>query len=94
MLHRVLMMIALLNANSTKQMQREAMTNIPDFFVDGLLSAASHNGVHRLVFFRLKGGESGAAEPCIEISLPEAAVKSVVETLIAFSSGRAKPPRR
>jgi hypothetical protein len=69
------------------------MANAPLYFVDGLLSVATHNGVHRLVLFKLSGGEKGTAEPCVEIAVPDSAVRSIMETMGKLSKGaQEKPP--
>jgi len=57
------------------------MADVPRFLVDGVLTLATHNGVHRLTFYALLGTESPQAEPCVEIAIPEAAMASIMETM-------------
>jgi hypothetical protein len=61
------------------------MAMIPDYYVDGLLSVGTHNGVHRLIFYKLSGADSPKAEPCVEVDIPANVMRSVIETMMAMS---------
>jgi hypothetical protein len=56
------------------------------YLVDGLLSVATHNGVHRLVFYELSETESPQAQPRLELAIPESALPSIVETLASLAN--------
>jgi hypothetical protein len=50
-------------------------------FVDGIQSIASHNGVHRVVFFQLIG-DGRQNEPVLELIIPASSVRSIGEALV------------
>jgi hypothetical protein len=49
------------------------------YLVDGISAIAIHNTVIRIQFMRL--GIDGKATPCLELQVPTAAMKSVMEAL-------------
>ena len=57
------------------------MADIPRYLVDGLLSVATHNGVHRLKFYALVGSESPQAQPNVEIAIPETSIGPIMQTM-------------
>jgi hypothetical protein len=57
------------------------MADIPGYLVDGLLSVETHNGVHRLMFYRLSGAKTPEATPCVEIAIPDAAAKAIMDAM-------------
>ena len=54
------------------------------FLVDGINAIAIHNGVVRVQFMRL--GMDGKPRPTIELQVPVASMKSVVEALRKVSA--------
>jgi hypothetical protein len=66
------------------------MANIPKYLVDGLLSVATHNGVHRLTFYELSGPEAPPSQPCVEIDILAPALDSLLDETRA--SGRLRNP--
>ena len=50
-------------------------------FVDGIQSIASHNGVHRVVFFNLVG-DGRSNEPVLELIIPASSIRAVGEALV------------
>ena len=57
------------------------MPDIPRYLVDGLLSASTHNGVHRLMLYTLSGTESPEAVAQVELLIPDQSMPSIVEDI-------------
>jgi hypothetical protein len=58
-------------------------------FVDGIQSIASHNGVHRVTFFKLVA-DGKQNEPVLELIIPATCVRSLGEALVKSSSVASK----
>ena len=56
---------------------------IPNFLVDGISAIAIHNGVARLQFMHL--GVEGKPEANVEIQVPSAVVRPLVDSLRKIS---------
>ena len=56
-------------------------SEVERIFVDGVQSIASHNGVHRIVFFHL-AGDGRQNEAVLELIVPASSVRSIGEALI------------
>jgi hypothetical protein len=63
------------------------MAQVTSVLVDGISTIATHNGVHRIVMYRL--GSDQKPEQVIELQLPE---KSTADVLAAL--GRLSGPKR
>ena len=50
-------------------------------FIDGIQSIASHNGVHRIVFFQLVG-DGRQNESVLEMIVPASSMRSIGEALL------------
>jgi hypothetical protein len=61
------------------------VASIPKYLVDGLLSVATHNGVHRLTFYELSEAEAPQSQPYVEIDIPAPALDCLLETLISLT---------
>jgi hypothetical protein len=62
-------------------------------FVDGIQSIASHNGVHRVVFFNLVGdGKQNA--PVLELMVPVNAARSIGEAFMKLGGDVSTAPGR
>jgi hypothetical protein len=69
----------------TPPQAREPDKPLGKYLVDGLLSVATHNGVHRLTFYELSGPEAPLSQPCVEIDIPAPALDSLLETLTSLT---------
>ena len=72
------------------------MADIPRYLVDGLLSVATHNGVHRFKFYALVGSESPQAQPNVEIAISETSIGPIMQTMtrmlgVRTSEGKKHP---
>lgn len=64
------------------------MSTTPSFLADGIATIASHNGVHRVTFYKLTSDQK--PEPAVELLLPEKAVAELAAALGRLSG----PPAR
>lgn len=55
------------------------MSELPSILVDGVSSVASHNGVHRITFFKLTNDPK--PEPVLELQVPAVTVAELVNLL-------------
>lgn len=53
--------------------------NVAQVFVDGVSSVATHNGVHRITFFRLAA--DGKPHPEVELIIPASATNPIIDAL-------------
>ena len=61
----------------------------PSVLIDGISSIGSHNGVHRVVCYRLTA--DGKPEPVVELLIGEGPLRGVIAALSDLSESGAKP---
>ena len=54
------------------------MTAYPSILIDGITTIATHNGVHRITFFKLTNDQK--PEPICELMVPSSAIKGIIAT--------------
>ena len=57
-------------------------------FVDGISSVATHNGVHRVVFYKLSSDQR--PEPCLELLVPDSSVRGIVDAMARLAPRQAR----
>lgn len=62
------------------------MSQLPSFLADGIAAIGNHNGVHRIVLYKLTTGQQ--AEHTVELLIPDRALEGFVSALMRL---RAEP---
>jgi len=55
------------------------MATHPSILIDGISTIASHNGVHRMVCFKLTSDQK--PEPICELMIPASATQAIVQAI-------------
>jgi hypothetical protein len=54
-------------------------------FIDGISSIATHNGVHRIIFYKLTADQR--PEPTVELVVPDSSLRGIVDAMARVSRG-------